>query len=202
MNEFRNLDSLCAELEVLNSKTQKKKLKKDTKKKTKSIQQKHTCTFGEKSTKLNLSDPLSPSASPDCSDSPKCQSKAKKNLEINQECNCDDQNQFVHSIEEKNDRNCEMSCCFDIVEYWNKLVQEELESSEWNTILKGKKKKNLDMNIDKSLLITDEEKQEYYRNKAYYLGERMNRRELLKNKFKMFKLSSNFKLEPRQKCIN
>lgn len=193
---------MCAELDVLSTKSKAKKTKKDIKKKSKSNQQKHTCTFVEKSTKLNLSDTLSPVASSDCSVSPKCESKSKKNLELNEECNCDDVSQFIHSIEENNDKNCEMSCCFDIIEYWNKLVKEEAENLEWNTISKGKKKKPCELNFDKKLMITDEEKQEYYKNKTFYLVERMNRREQLKNKFSMLKLSSNFKLEPRHKCIN
>jgi hypothetical protein len=47
------------------------------------------------------------------------------------------------------------------------------------------------------VLITDEEKNEYYANKSLYLTERKNRREMLKEKFQNFKLNQNFKIKPR-----
>ncbi|CAF0875517.1 unnamed protein product [Brachionus calyciflorus] len=207
INQFENLDSLCAELEAIGnpSKTKSKKIK--PKKQKEKIEQKHTCTSSKKSTKLNLSDSQSPVNSPECSEKPSCTNKAKKNLEIKEDCYCDDQNEFVHAVDEKNDVNCEMSCCFDIIQYWNKLVQEDEEKSKWNVIenkkSKGKKNACNDLSdLDKGLLITDKEKQEYYKNKSFYLNERMNRRELLENKFKMLKLSSSFKLESRQKSVN
>lgn len=50
---------------------------------------------------------------------------------------------------------------------------------------------------DNLVLITDEEKNEYYANKTMYLIERINRREMLKQKFQNLKLSANFKIKPR-----
>ena len=47
------------------------------------------------------------------------------------------------------------------------------------------------------LLITDEEKNEYYANKSLYLTERKNRREMLREQFQNFKLNPNFKIKPR-----
>ena len=47
-------------------------------------------------------------------------------------------------------------------------------------------------------VITEEEKREYQANKSVYLTERLNRRELLKQKFQDLKLNScSFKLRPR-----
>ncbi len=48
-----------------------------------------------------------------------------------------------------------------------------------------------------NFFITDEEKKEYQANKSLYLTERLNRRELLKQKFQDLKLNSSFKLRPR-----
>ncbi len=45
--------------------------------------------------------------------------------------------------------------------------------------------------------ITDEEKMEYQANKTAYLIQRLNRRELLKQRFQELKLNSIFKLSPR-----
>jgi hypothetical protein len=51
-------------------------------------------------------------------------------------------------------------------------------------------------NDDGLVLITDEEKNEYYANKTMYLIERINRREMLRQKFQNLKLA-NFKIRPR-----
>lgn len=53
-------------------------------------------------------------------------------------------------------------------------------------------------NHDEDLvLITDEEKNEYYANKSVYLNERTNRRLLLRERFQNLKLNASFKLRPR-----
>ena len=52
-------------------------------------------------------------------------------------------------------------------------------------------------NSDDLVLITDEEKNEYYANKSLYLSERKNRREMLEAKFQSFKLNTSFKIKPR-----
>lgn len=51
---------------------------------------------------------------------------------------------------------------------------------------------------DGECLITDEEKNEYYANKSLLMNERLHRREILQQKFQMFKLNAcNFQLRPR-----
>ncbi|RNA13607.1 Gametogenetin-binding 2 [Brachionus plicatilis] len=50
---------------------------------------------------------------------------------------------------------------------------------------------------DNLMLITDEEKNEYYANKSVYLNERTNRRMMLQERFQNLKLNANFKLRPR-----
>ena len=51
---------------------------------------------------------------------------------------------------------------------------------------------------DEGLMITEEEKNEYYANKTSLLNERKNHRELLKQQFQNLKLSSSFKIRPRK----
>jgi hypothetical protein len=53
------------------------------------------------------------------------------------------------------------------------------------------------MQDDDLEMITDEEKREYYANKSIYLNERKNRRELLAQRYQNLKLSSSFKIRPR-----
>lgn len=155
---------------------------------------------------MSLIESSTPTSSPEiCSGLGNRESKKKIKQDDVDNCYCDDLNEFVHTSDnqKKENEKCNMSCCFDIIEYWNRLVEEDRKNVEWNLKVSAKKNRKIKDsevildNLDSSMFITEEEKKHYYENKSLYLLERNNRRLLLENKFKMLKLNPNFILKPR-----
>jgi hypothetical protein len=172
---------------------------------TTDVVSKHTCYTSEKFAKLAVLNIAK--MNPQSSNCSSVDYKEKTKISINNEkkCQCDDETEFVHiinidaSILPTNSANnkCKMSCCFDIVDYWNKLVAEEEESKTWKKVKSRKVKLNMvePFMCEDEHWITPEEKQHYFDNKSIYLEERMKRRQQLMEKWAC--LSCNLKLKTR-----
>lgn len=85
-----------------------------------------------------------------------------------------------------------MSCCFDIIEYWNRLVREDEEKAKTKKVVPRRLKLNyVDCEeIDSEEMITEEEKREYFENRARYLALRMARRQQLIDDWKLLSTTS------------
>lgn len=204
------MDRICAELEALDE-SQKESRAKSAKTKPKPKRSKstrksfeedeeafssiqHSCYTTEKSLKIVSLPPLS-----SLSKKSKCNKKTTPNkqarliaVKTSSECECDDESKFVHDGNAKSDgqQRCEKSCCFDIIAYWNKLVEED-EAKARMKVVPRRLKVNY---VDEPSEITAEEKREYYENKAHYLALRMERRERLMKSWMLFSKNKNLTL--------
>ena len=132
------------------------------------------------------------------------------------ECKCDDENDFIHKsievettnndqISQDNDKiECNKSCCFDIINYWNKLVEEDKQKEI--KLIESKKLNNLDLFEDEEenkfeLMLNNEISQQeiddYYANRDNYLENRIKNRIELQRKFELLKSKSNLKIRLR-----
>lgn len=212
---FLDLETICAELSQIDT----KKSLKNPKKPSKSAQneanvcnkEKHTCYSSSKQTTVLLL-----AATNECKDmvEVKFNKTTSSNEEIligDENCSCSNESEFIHE-ELKGVKGCDASCCFNIIEYWNKLVEEDLakkENDSFKIVMSKslrKKVKTSDENygkgkedeMDESLSITFNEKMDYFNNKEAYLNQRNKRRLDLAKRFQLFKSSSNFRLVPRK----
>lgn len=191
------MDQICAELEAIDEGKKTKSKPKVKRAKTVPTQQKlpplmnekveekdqHTCLNGETSSPkiVNILPTTKKSTkSSKCNTSTRT-NKTKKRLIVSEstKCECDDESKFVHDHLPMIDA-CEKSCCFDIIEYWNRLVQEE-EDAKRKVVPRRLKVNYIDGENDHER-ITDEDKREYFENRGHYLALRMEkRRQLIQN---------------------
>lgn len=163
----------------------------------------HTCYNGDQPAKITTvltntnsnSNPPSQrkSAKSKCNKSKKTQPISMRQTESANACECDDESQFVHDhADERRRGRCEMSCCFDIIEYWNRLVREDEEKAKTKKIVPRRLKLNyVDCEeVDNEEMITEEEKREYFENRARYLALRMARRQQLIDDWKLLSTTS------------
>ena len=215
LENFSDLETICAELSQIDT----KKSLKNPKKSSKSTQneanvcnkEKHTCyTSSKQTTVLLLAVPE------ECKDIVEVKfnktiSEIKEGSIGQESCSCSNKSEFIHE-ELRGVEGCDASCCFNIIEYWHKLVQEDLakkESDSYKIVMpkslrkKGKTRdenheKENEEEVDEPYRITHTEKMDYFNNKEAYLNQRNKRRLDLANQFQKFKSSSNFRLVPRK----
>jgi hypothetical protein len=173
---------------------------------------KHQAKSEQKSPKTETSTSLSPSQC-QITKSPNKSPTIIAKLELqNEECKCDDERDFVHKLPEIQTTNfeigqeerfeCNKSCCFDIINYWNKLVEEDKQKEI--KLIESKKLNNLDLfdgeesfDIMFNNQISQEEINDYYANRANYLESRIKNRKELQRKFEILKSKSNLKIRLR-----
>jgi hypothetical protein len=143
-------------------------------------------------------------------------SKLNDKLDKNKNCKCD-QDDYIHeSIEDKHENQeysnvnkldsltesnnigarCLNSCCFNIIEYWKMLNNEEFLTAAKSNKKLDKLKSISGFDFGQPS-ITAEEIKDYYDNRSVYLKNRMQRRVVLANRFEELKTKSNFKIKPR-----
>jgi hypothetical protein len=210
-----NLDLVCAELEKLEQsrnlrdtikkekKKEQRKLKQQQQQQQREIQQQIKIVEQEEQRKLNeLQRNESKSNSPvnkkktksnkNSSTAKKLNSLANSSVNNSSNCLCDlcENTNVPHTSEadlnEPNGKPMKKIVNFCLCDY---LKLEECLCNETNS--------QIDESGSGFMFITEEEKQEYFANKAMYLLKRKNQREILFEKYKQMKLNANFKLKPR-----
>lgn len=176
-----NLELVCAQLEAEES-------RKKVKSKNKNRKSRDKKTNGEKLTKLDVDEQEYESENSLGSSLILLKADEKDELEksCSASCQCldDIKLNFFNS----------MSCSSSSTSTSSSSTDDFKDFSFTSFINELETAKNDDDNL---MLITDEEKNEYYANRSVYLNERTNRRLLLRERFQNLKLNASFKLRPR-----
>ncbi|CAF0911716.1 unnamed protein product [Brachionus calyciflorus] len=193
-----NLELLCAQLEAEDQKKKIKKGKKKTKSDKKKDQSKNE-TFNEVDDEIDESDYLENLTSQSSQESKGSEENLFENeYEITSKQSSPIEPSFETSCGCSNDN--QLSSFTSLTSSASSSSAQDLEYSftSLNNDLDFELNENEPIeNNDDLMLITDEEKNEYYANKTVYLNERTNRRLQLRERFQNLKLNSNFKLRPR-----
>jgi hypothetical protein len=198
MQGISNLELICAEFEALNElQVERKRIKKERKKQRKLMNKQsdqNTISNGkiddEQTTTVDLTNKENIDEENNIEKIYTSQVDINNN-NTNDMINdkTDDQNdkETIISNNDTNERSCKCNN--------NTSSSDHFFQPFYSTLLNDINDNN---NQDDSIMmITEEEKNEYYANKAMYLIERINRREMLKEKFQNLKMNSCLKIRPR-----
>lgn len=167
----------------------------------------HTCLSGDTSSKiLNvLPTKKTSSSASKCNANSRSNKTKKRFVAESIKCECDDESKFVHLDDiDHNLRSshtqvarslvCDKSCCFDIIDYWNRLLEEDEEAAKQRKVTPRRLKLNYVESQIEAESITDEEKREYFENRARYLAMRIEKRQELLRNWNILASSQQFKL--------
>jgi hypothetical protein len=186
MQGISNLELICAEFEALDElQEQRKRIKKERKKQRK-LMNKQTDPIKLSAAKIEELDVLNVTNKENIDDEKEIEKNYSNQVDTNK--NDNNSNSF-EIIDDKIDAQSDNKIIND-----NNEISCQCSSPFYSTLLNEIDDNNQD---DSIVMITEEEKNEYYANKAMYLIERINRREMLKEKFQNLKMNSSLKIRPR-----